>query len=439
MDTVSSSPSLNPASTPFFPGGGGYYKEDDSRSLGLGFHRRSSRERFATASSSLSVSPTEYRSVKSSPSPSQDGRDHRAELASEFSSPEVSRQSPAIPQQDGERAYQAMQRQLARESSMSAIPEVPPDGEETPGPLSTNGAYQQNTYYSSMMSRARERLSTPPVATDISSRTSSFTSGPNHFMSSSPASSLDSGSMFTPSIDLSTSHEAHLKSSPLIHDLFVRMERYETVTAEIQHELMSLGRKVEWLVEKALHADAAPEFRNPFASSSTPSFATPNHNGLAGPRGSIIGNIAPNQAGPSDDMSLISHRLNSLTTSVDTLLALSTQQANAPGLQTPQLLGHSPQQSDILGRGLVQPGTNSSAILGHGITSRPSPRIPGPPARTWSVGTLDIPPRTMTDSPAGTMSRADNGVRDKRRSVAGLMRRDSAVVRPAQCASLSAD
>ncbi|THG97659.1 hypothetical protein EW026_g4378 [Hermanssonia centrifuga] len=68
--------------------------------------------------------------------------------------------------------------------------------------------------------------------------------------------------------------------------------------------------------------------------------------------------------------------------------------------------------------------------LGHGLPSRAdirsTPRIPGPPMRTWSAGTLDLPMRS-SDSPTGSIGRADSGLRDKRRSVTGLLRRDSAV------------
>ncbi|THG94004.1 hypothetical protein EW026_g7376 [Hermanssonia centrifuga] len=63
--------------------------------------------------------------------------------------------------------------------------------------------------------------------------------------------------------------------------------------------------------------------------------------------------------------------------------------------------------------------------LGHGLPIgadiRTTPRIPGPPMRTWSAGTLDLP------IPTGSIGRADSGLRNKRRSVTGLLRRDSAV------------
>ncbi|KAI0347303.1 hypothetical protein BDW22DRAFT_1322439 [Trametopsis cervina] len=421
MDTLSNTPSLDPTSSPFFPGGGGQYKEDDNRGLGLGFHRRSSRERFSTTSSSLSVSPTEYRSLKSSPSPSsQEGLDRMD--GHEFQVADVARQLPTMGQMDAERGFPNLQRQLARESSMSAIPEVPQDHEDTARPVMTNGLQHLNGHYTSVMGRARDRLNTPPVATEISSRTSSFGGANNHFLSSSPASSLGSGSMFTPSLELSASFETQLKSSPLIHELFGRLERYEATARDIQRDLVDVTRKVDLLVDRTLGATtpAVPEFSNPFAPSSAPSFSAPNLNGFSGPRGSIIGNIPPNQTGPPDDMSLISHRLTSLSTSVDQLLAM--QQANGHPSQS---LAQTLSPGDLAPRGsLVPPGTGPG-VLGHGIPSRPSPRVPGPPNRTWSAGALDLAMRASNDSPNGSMGRPDSAFRDKRRSVTGMMRRDS--------------
>ncbi|KAI0092833.1 hypothetical protein BDY19DRAFT_884001 [Irpex rosettiformis] len=452
MAAVSSSPSLNPASTPFFPGGGsggGHFKatEEDrdsiagvgsvSRSsLGIGFHRQSSlsRERFATAtstSSGLSVSPTEFRSVKSSPSPpSQDGRDYQrierngsyndfqsaiGELAGSRQSPAIGGQQDRLNDNDPTRGFAILQRSLARESSMSAIPEIPPDGDDILGRPHSNGLYQQNIPYTTMMGRAiRERLNTPPMAVEMGSRTSSFTSAPTHFMSSSPASSLDSGGVFAPSLDLSSSFEAQLKASPLIHELFNRMDRYESATRDIRRDILEMGRKVDLLVERSLStaASVAPEFSNPFASSSAPSFSSPDLNGL-GPRGSIIGNIAPNQAGPVDDITALASRFGSLSAAVDHHLGN-------------MVTGVSP--NDLLPRASLVPSSSSSGILGHSISNRPSPRIPGPPSRTWSAGNLDIPPLRggPNDSPVGSLGRADGGFRDKRRSVtANMLRRDS--------------
>ena len=62
-------------------------------------------------------------------------------------------------------------------------------------------------------------------------------------------------------------------------------------------------------------------------------------------------------------------------------------------------------------------------MLGHGHPSRhdlrPGPRGPNPPMRTWSAGTLDLPMRQPEPLPP----------QNKRRSVSGLLRRDSSGVR----------
>ena len=456
MATVSSSPSLNPASTPFFPGGGsggGQFKASDEdrdsiagvgsisrSSLGIGRQSSLSRERY-------SISPTEHKPVKSSPSPpsSQDRRDlwrplERNGSLSEFQLAinEItgSRQSPALGglqdragDGDSARGFAIRQRPLARELSMSAIPEVPPDGDDTLGRPHLNGLYQQNAPYAAMMGRARERLHTPPMAVEMGSRTSSFTSAQTHFVSSSPASSLDSGSVFAPGMDLSTSFEAQLKSSSLIHELFNRvdryehrMDRYEKTTRELQREIQDMGRKIDLLVERTLadsasvSVSAAPQFSDPFASSSAPSFSTPDLNGLGGPRASIVGNIAPNQPGPIDDLAALVGRFGSLSAATECHLGNITS-------------GMPP--NDILPRGSLVPSNSSPGMMGHGISNRPSPRIPGPPSRTWSVGNLDIPPLRggSNDSPAGSLERADGGFRDKRRSAtANMLQRDSSVV-----------
>lgn len=425
MNTMSASPSLNPASTPFFPGGGGFNKEEAGRGFGAALQRHGSRERFGTSTtSSISISPSGFRSAKSSPSPPQtDGSDFRLDTPSEYQSPaELARQSPAnIVHLDAERGYGTVQRPVLRESSMTAILEVSQDGDETPGPQMTNGSYQHNTLYSSIMGRVRERLNTPPVTTEPNSRSSSFTSAHTHLMSSSPASSLDSGSMFTSNGDLAASFDAQLRAAPAFREVLDRFDTHERAIRELQRAVQDIDRKVNLLVERAVAqtASSPPEFSNPFATGPQSSFSVPNMNGFTGPRGSIIGNIAPNQPAPQDDISVISHRLNSLSTSVDQLLAIQTQQPpNGP------MLTQSPQPNDLLStRGMMPP----NAPMGLGIPGRTGPRLPGPPLRTWSTGTLDIPMRS-NEQLAGHLGRQDSGLRDKRRSVSGLLRRDSTAV-----------
>lgn len=311
---------------------------------------------------------------------------------------------------------------------MSAIMEVPLDTDDTPG--TANATNYQVQFFANMPGRMRDRLNTPPAAVDITSRTSSFNSVPAHVISSSPASSLDSGSVFASSVDLSSSFEAQLRSSPFMRELLDRIAQHELTTREMQRDLGDVHRKLDILV-RSIAAPGPPEFRNPFASSASPSFSGPTLNGMNGSRASIVGNIAPNQAAPPEDMSLLSNRLSSLSTSVDHLLAMQTQQMQgSPGMQTPLISAPIAQQPEFIGRNHSL--ANALPGLNHALLNRQemraTPRIPGPPMRTWSTGNLDIPLRT-TDSPTGSLGRADTGYRDKRRSVTSLLRRDSVVVR----------
>lgn len=434
MDTVTRSPALNPASTPFFPGSFLAKEEtiDPRTAAGVGFRLPINREQYNTSTSSLSISPSDYRSVKSSPSPSQDGRDAKYDNALQNQpAVDLSRGSPAIGQVEAERGFPHVMRSTNRESSMCAVLETIPDSDETPAP-STNGAQPHNPVYTTVMGRNRERMNTPPVVADFGSRTSSYNNAP--LMSSSPASSLDSGSMFTPSLDLAANFEIQLKNSPAYNEIMDRLVRFEVTTRDIQRELIDVNRKVGLLIERSISANSAPEFRDPFAPATAASFSVP---GLNGPRGSIIsniGNIAPNQAGPTDEISTISHRLNSLTTSVDQLLQLSTQQfqANGGNIQMSGLIG--PPQGDLnSGRNMGPPlSSNGNLALSHGLPNRqdlrPTSRIPNPPMRTWSTGTLDLTSRGSEPGPT-PLVRPDAIFRDKRRSVSTVLRRDSAGVR----------
>ncbi|OBZ76791.1 Eukaryotic initiation factor 4A-3 [Grifola frondosa] len=393
MDAMSRSPALNPASTPFFPGGM-RVSEDDGGS-GFGFRHPNTREQhYSTATSSISISPSEYRSVRSSPSPLQDERDRTLESAFPIpSSGEASRQSPAIRQIDADRGYAVVQN-ATREMSMTGIIESTPEGEELRGPNANNGQLTPGSLYGNILGRSRERLNTPPVASNDNGSRASFIHAP--FVSSSPASSLDSSSHITSSVELSSSFEAQLRASPLMHDLLERLTRCEYTQHEIQRDLGDVHRKVDILVERTLNSP--PEFRDPFASSGA-SQGYPNQ-GLNAARSSISANIAPNQSAPSDDINTISNRLNTLTTSVGQLIALQTQQIQATntGVQNAQILG----QGDISGLGPQI--LSATSMLGHGLPGRPDlrpgPRMPNPPC--------------------------DSIYRDKRRSVSVLLRRDSA-------------
>ncbi|OJT10499.1 ATP-dependent RNA helicase FAL1 [Trametes pubescens] len=437
MDPPSRSPALNPASTPFFPGA--MRLSDEDGNPGLAYRQSISRDQQYSTSSSFSISPSDYRSVRSSPSPPQDDRPRRSNDAGlQVPSPgDTSRHSPALRQSESERAFAAYQNAV-RDQNAQQNPEHLADGDETPGPLSgpiaMNGQLSApSSFYNQMAVRSRERMNTPPVAQENNSVRSTTFMHPQ-FVSSSPVSSLDSGSHFAPSLEYNTStgFEAQLKSSPLMNDVLDRLARLEMSNREIARDLGDVHRKVDLLVERALNANSgmqnsgmnAPiEFKDPFAPAGNPSQGFVN-SGLNGPRGSIA-NIAPNQSPPTDDINTISSRLNTLTTSVGQLLALQTQhiQASNGAMHNAQMLP----QTDL--STALPPILNASASLGHGLPGRPDirqsqQRMPQPPMRTWSAGTLDLPMRN-TDSPAGSMGRQDSIFRDKRRSVSGLLRRDS--------------
>ena len=187
--------------------------------------------------------------------------------------------------------------------------------------------------------------------------------------------------------------------------------------------------KVNFLVERSLGSfTSEPEFKNPFAPSNSVSRSlTPS------------GGLGPLQPAPlvgpavkSDELAQLSNRINSLTTSVGQLLALQTQQ-HVSGLQQtfaqPPGIGPLNNSLDIApNQNIPLNSLNNQSIMGHGLPNRPdlrpSPRAPNPPMRTWSAGTLELP---MRGQEVG-LGRPDPLPRDKRRSVAGLMRRDSAGV-----------
>ncbi|KAJ7498983.1 hypothetical protein FB451DRAFT_1427699 [Mycena latifolia] len=396
---------LNPASTPFFPGGI-RASEDD---LGLGFGRRTFHETDRSSMSSVSISPSDYRSVRCSPSPPQQDGDPDPTPARQQASGEGQRRSP--PSRLGDVAKPEARR--TREGSM--LGGLDPlaereDSQETPGP--SDGAVHHPT---SSFFPPYER--TAPVA--VNNGTSY--NAPGGLTSSSPVSSLDSGSHFATNTDQAArSFEAQLKASPMIHDILDRLLRCEYSTREMQRDVGDMQRKVNLLVERSLGIGTQPEFKDPFAvNGNGQSFSSPP---LNGPRPSI-GNIAPNQSNPSDDLVSVSQRLDMLTASVGQLTAASHQiHASISPLTN---MGSGTPQIDLAPNQMMSPpGVSNSSMLGHGLPNRPdlrpSPRAPNSPMRTWSAGTLDLPMRPSDPS------RQDALLRDKRRSVSGLVRRDSA-------------
>jgi hypothetical protein len=388
------------------------------------------------SSSSVSISPTDYRSVRSSPSPPHDdrsGSEHSVRFQSSSPPGEGSRPSPNFRKIEASRSFPGIEVRQ-REASMFGSLDTLPEGDDSQGPIPANAAGHAldsgDAFFTNMISQEREPLSTPPIAMNTNGNPRSSAFSPRRpFTSSSPVSSLDSV------IDQPLSFEAQLKASPFIHDILDRLVRCEYSTREIQRDLGDVHRKVNLLVERSLGVasiNSQPEFKDPFAPS--------NVNGqkimspaLNGPRGSVSGGIAPNQIPPSDDITQISQRLNTLTSSVGQLLALQTQQhiqTTTSGLPVNQSGG---QQGDIAPNQIVSPGLPpTQTILGHGLPNRPdlrpSPRAPNPPMRTWSVGALDLPLRPQDGS--GPLGRQEALLRDKRRSITGsaIMRRDSAGV-----------
>jgi hypothetical protein len=465
---------LNPASIPFFPGGGIRASSDDEAGISvnggtaptLGFHVPNLRQQEDRNSmSTLSISPSEFRSVRSSPSPSsleehidrdrdrERGRDSRDNHHFQPSpSPGIgARGSPAFRQVEADRPYPNIESRPRETSTMGSLETLP---EDTPQPSLSDSLSQVTSsgspFFSGMVQGGREQrhsTSTPPVtANNSSSRSSSFNANSFNtngaFTSSSPVSSLDSGSQFAPSSDHSL--EAQLKALPLIHDILDRLVRCEYSTREIQRDLGDVHRKVNILVERSYNANnnaiinSQPEFKDPFAPSNpnVQQFSSPASNG---PRGSM-GAIAPNQISSSDDIGQISQRLNTLTASVGQLLALQTQQhiqSTNPGFSNGQMGGSNQhQQQDLAPNQMLSP-PSQPGVMGHGLPNRPDMRgppvrTPNPPMRTWSAGNLDLP---MRPSDSGSLGRS-NDINNKRRSVtggaisgAGLMRRESAGVR----------
>ncbi|KAJ7744504.1 hypothetical protein DFH07DRAFT_869805 [Mycena maculata] len=400
---------LNPASTPFFPGG---IRASEDDLGGGGFGRRAStfHEQDRSSMSSVSISPSEYRSVRSSPSPPQrDGDTDRI----------PSRQQPSADGQRGSPPFRVVETnkpETRRPTEGSLLGGLDPlaegeDSQDTPGPSETELHQPTSSFFPGY-----ERTPSVPV-----NNNGSTFNAPGGLISSSPVSSLDSGSHFTANTD-QAAFDAQLKASPLIHEILDRLVRCEYSTREMQRDVGDMQRKVNLMVERSLGMGGQPEFKDPFAvNGNGHSFSSPP---LNAPRPSI--GIAPNQSNPSDDLSSVSQRLDMLTASVGQLTAASHQiHASISPLTNNSMMGSGTPQMDLAPNQMMSPpGVSNSSMLGHGLPNRPdlrpSPRAPNSPMRTWSAGTLDLPIRPSDPT------RQDAMLRDKRRSVSGLVRRDSA-------------
>lgn len=443
------SPGLNPSSTPFFPGGAAAGKDE----VGSGFPKqpviRMETDRSSTASSSLSISPSDFRSVHSSPSPPQEdvsGGDKYSPTMFRRSptlSTEGSRGSPSIRAFDAGRSYPNIEMRSGREHSLAVnlesetSPESETTGVATDCGITTGGTRQvrESFFPAGVLASARERLATPPVSSDSDTfRSTIITNNIYAPNASSSPSSLDSAGFSTAVMD-QFSFDAQLKASPLINDIVKRLIRYENNLVEIKRNLDEVNRKVDSLLNQSTPSHA-PEFNDPFSpgniatlNGSRPSLAPIPHQL---PSNSIAPNQILTQNGSApDEVGQISQRLNALTSSVGQLLALQTQQIQATSANLPTASSLSGIPPDVI----TQPigPSLSQHMLGNGLPStrsdlRNSPRHPPQPMRTWSAGSLDLPPRGNTDPSVGATTRQETLLRDKRRSTVALLRRDSAGV-----------
>ena len=441
------SPGLNPSSTPFFPGGAATGKDEEGSGFPKQPANRVDTDRASTASSSLSISPSDFRSVRSSPSPPQEdtnGGDKDSPTMFRRSptlSTEGSRGSPSIRAFDAGRNYPNVEMRSGREQSLAANLEFEASleaealGVPTDGGTTTGGTRQarESFFPAGVLASARERLATPPVSSDSEAFRSTIVTNNIYTprVSSSP-SSLDSAGFSSAVMD-QLSFDAQLKASPLINDLVKRLIRYENNLAEIKRNLDEVNRKVDSLLDQS-PASHAPEFNDPFSpgniatlNGSRPSLALAPHQVPSNP---IPPNHILTQNGSApDEVGQISQRLNVLTSSVGQLLALQTQQIQATSASLPTASSLSGISPDVITTQPIGPSL-SQHMLGNGLPSNRSPRHPPQPMRTWSAGSLDLPPRSSIDpsAAAATTSRQENLLRDKRRSTVALLRRDSAGV-----------
>ena len=421
---MAKSAALNPASMPFFPGGSRTSDEDDR--LSMGFSVSGVHEQDRAFMSSVSLSPSDRPSIKSSPSPSSEGLDNAHDAGVRFDKlpPDTDwiRRSSIVRPMDPTKQYPPFDSVLAREPSISSSVDAGSAIEEPGYSPSENGSSVPASGPSTL------RPSTSP-SIGIQNRPRSPFSNNLILASSSPVSSIGSGGQFASNMDYPSSFEAQLRASPVINDILERLARCEISTREIHRNLNDVHRKVDILLDRSTGFTSQPEFKDPFAPSNSPSSLSGPASGMA--RLSISGNLAPNQQ-PSDDIIQISQRLNTLTSSVGQLLALQTQQhmqSVGPTLGGGQIAAIGSSQEIPPNQLLTPPLPLSGNVLNHTLPSRPeirTSRTPNPPMRTWSAGSLDLPVRPSEN--LSVLRGSDALLRDKRRSVAGLVRRDSAGV-----------
>ncbi|KAG8952497.1 hypothetical protein FRC04_004557 [Tulasnella sp. 424] len=291
-------------------------------------------------------------------------------------------------------------------------------------------------------------------------------------MSSSP-SSVRSGGGHLPD-PLQGSFDGQAKASPFINDLLDRLIRCEYSNSNIQREISEMSRKMNILLEHVINNPPNPNGNgdagrdthgtSPLAGNSiTPTAGTPGiGSGALGniysfPNASSTSSLVLKSPTPNsvrererdDEIRQLNQRIATLTTSVTQLLQAQTQsqiQAMNAGLGGPPsgFPGSSTSGPNGLGGMGVPPHlsgtpdlpqnpmTGLAAAREMGIGNRASPRAPVP-VRTWSSSSLEMglnmtnTPQTSgvggmrTDTSAGSAM-----LRDKRRSVMTIGRRDSA-------------
>jgi hypothetical protein len=345
---MAKSAALNPASMPFFPGGS-RASEDEDR-LSMGFPLSGTHEQDRAFMSSVSLSPSDRPSLKSSPSPSSEGLDNVLDAAARFdkspSDTDWIRRPSIVRLGDTTQHYPSFDSAIAREPSVSSSLDAGSAMEDPGYDTSENG--------SSVLVSAPPTLrksATPSIGIQHRSRSPVLSS--LIVASSSPVSSLGSGGQFASNMDFSPNFEAQLRASPMINDILERLTRCEISTREIHRKLNDVHRKVDILLERSMGITSQPEFKDPFAPPSSSSSLSGPSSGMA--RLSLPTNLAPNQQ-PSDDIVQISQRLNTLTSSVGQLLALQQQhmQGVGPALGGNQIASIGPSQ-DIPPNQLLSP------------------------------------------------------------------------------------
>lgn len=408
---MAKSATLSAASVPFYPG---FKPADADESNGPTFGQHGLDVRSVSSLSAASF--TEFRSAKSSPSPSQQSHGSRRENSPPFSKPD---QSPTFHQVIANGPYINLDPKNAREGSILAVGGPSPSHDDLRNADNKPGALTARPSYASLQFDGRNQ--SPPIPPSLA-HSGSTTWGNSSFKSTSPVSSLDSGSYMASSFD-PQAFERQLRATPFISALVERLERCEASTRQIQTDLETMHRKVNFLVDSAL-AKPAPqvEFQDPFSPSVN--VLQPSANGL-GPRASImhrpsVGNIAPNQLAPVEDVTHIATHLSALTNSVNQLLGMqsglpptaSLGRKSTPGLNIPM---------DVAPHHIIPPVPNNSGMH-FPNANRQDLRPPSrqPTMRTWSSGALDLSIRNSEPN----LLRPDS-MPKQRRSVAGLMRRDS--------------